>query len=65
MTMPTRIPPETVREQTTSGLALLVCAYDDENKFNANHLDGAISFAEFKSKLPTLPKDKKIIFYCA
>jgi hypothetical protein len=65
MTQPTRIPPQTVREQTTSGLALLVCAYDDENKFNANHLDGAISFAEFKSRLSALPKDQKIIFYCA
>ena len=65
MIEPTRIPPQTVREQTTSGQALLVCAYDDENKFKANHLDGAISFAEFKSKMPTLPKDQRIIFYCA
>ena len=65
MTEPKRIPPQTVREQTSSGQALLVCAYDDDNKFNANHLDGAISFAEFKSRLSTLPKDQKIIFYCA
>jgi hypothetical protein len=65
MTEPIRILPQTAREQTTTGLALLVCAYEDEKKFNANHLEGAISFADFKTRLSSLPKDQKIIFYCA
>ena len=65
MTDPIRISPQTAREKTISGLALLVCAYDDEKKFNANHLEGAISFADFRTRLSTLPKDQKIIFYCA
>ena len=65
MTEPIRISPQTAREQTTSGLALLVCAYDNEEKFNANHLEGAISFADLRTRFSTLPKDQKIIFYCA
>ena len=65
MTEPIRISPQTAREQITSGLALLVCAYDNEKKFNANHLEGAISFADFRTRLSNLPKDQNIIFYCA
>jgi len=63
MAEPVRIPPEKVREKLTSGNALLVCAYDDEDKFRDNHLVGALSLAEFKSELPSLPKDQEIIFY--
>jgi len=65
MTEPIRISPQTAREKTTSGQALLICAYNDEKKFNANHLEGAISFADFRTRLPSLPKDQKLIFYCA
>lgn len=65
MTEPTRISPEEVRTKSLSGSALLVCAYDDDEKYNNNHLDGALSFAEFKSKLPSLSKDQEIFFYCA
>jgi hypothetical protein len=48
-----------------SGVALLVCAYDDDSKFKRMQLQGAISLNEFKSKLPSLTKDREIIFYCA
>lgn len=65
MAEPVRISPKQVREKITSGDALLVCAYDDENKFRENHLEGALSLAEFKSKLPSLSKDQEFIFYCA
>jgi hypothetical protein len=65
MAEPIRISPQTAREKVTSGQALLICAYDDEKKFNANHLEGAISFADFKTRLSSLPKDQNIIFYCA
>jgi rhodanese-related sulfurtransferase len=60
-----RIPVEEVRQKVTSGSALFVCAYDDEQKFRQIHLEGAISFAAFKTKLPDLDKDHEIIFYCA
>ena len=65
MTTPTRISAEIVREKTRSGAALLVCAYDDEDKFTSMHLEGAIGWQEFQSKLPGLSKEQEIIFYCA
>ena len=60
-----RVPPEEAKQKITSGSALLVCAYDDEQKFKKNHLEGAISLAEFKSKLTSLSNDQEVIFYCA
>jgi hypothetical protein len=65
MTEPLRVSAEEVRREVTSGSALLVCAYDDEEKFRKLRLEGAISLAEFKSKRDTLSKDDAIIFYCA
>ncbi len=65
MEEPIRISPEEVRRKVTSGSALLVCAYDDEEKYKRVHLEGAISLTEFKSRLSALPKDHEIIFYCA
>jgi hypothetical protein len=63
MTEPKRITPEEVREKLKSGNVLLVCAYEDEAKFRRMQLEGAISFNEFKSKLPSLSKDQEIVFY--
>lgn len=65
MTEPIRISSQEARQKVLSGGALLVCAYDDDDKFENNHLEGAISFSEFKSKLPSLAKDQELIFYCA
>ena len=45
--------------------ALLVCAYDSEQMCRENHLEGALSLAEFRSRANALPKDREIIFYCA
>jgi len=60
---PERITPEEVYEKLKSGKTLLVCAYEDEAKFEKMHLQGAISFNEFKCKLPLLAKDQEIVFY--
>ncbi len=60
-----RVTPEEVYPKLRSGEALLVCAYDDDAKFRALRLTGAISFAEFQALRPTLPKDRDIVFYCA
>ena len=65
MSEPIRISPHDARHKVSSGNALLVCAYDDADKFKNNHLEGAISFSEFKSKLPSLAKEQEVIFYCA
>ena len=53
-----------VREKIRNKSALLVCAYEDEEKFKAFPLEGGISLNEFKSKIGELNKDQEIIFYC-
>ena len=65
MVEPERISAPEVRRKVQSGEVLLVCAYEDEEKFRNMHLEGAISFQEFQSRLPSLSKDQEIVFYCA
>ena len=65
MSDPLRISANKARQRTLSGKALLVCAYDDADKFRQNHLEGALSYPELLSKLPALDKGHEIIFYCA
>jgi hypothetical protein len=48
-----------------SGLALLVCAYDSDAKFQENRLPDAISLAVLRSRETALSKDQEIIFYCS
>jgi hypothetical protein len=60
-----RISPQDAYLQATSGKALLVCAYEDENTCKTMMLERAISLKEFELKLPGLKKDQPIIFYCA
>jgi hypothetical protein len=63
MTEPVRITPEEVYKKVKLGQTILVCAYEDEARFKQLQLEGAISFNEFKSKLPSLSKDQEIVFY--
>jgi hypothetical protein len=62
---PRRVTPKEIYSKVQSGGTLLVCAYDDEAKCGQIRLEGAISLAEFKSLISTLPKDREIVFYCA
>jgi hypothetical protein len=52
-------------ERVASGKALLVCAYRDERVCRKVQLEGSISLREFEGRLPKLPRDQEIIFYCA
>ena len=65
MEEPIRVSAEEARHRTTSGLAKLVCAYEDELKCKKVHLEDAISLKEFRSQLASLTKNQEIIFYCA
>lgn len=47
-----------------SGQALLVCAYESDEKFRAYPLEGASSLSDFESRLGSVAKDQEIIFYC-
>jgi hypothetical protein len=60
-----RIDPEEARREVSSGNALLVCAYDDEQKCQQYRLTDALSLAELQAQEAALPKDRKTFFYCA
>ncbi|UFS70126.1 ArsR family transcriptional regulator [Geomonas sp. RF6] len=59
-----RVKPEEARRKVQAGEALLVCAYDDEEKCERARLEGAMTFGEFSTKLPEIGKEREIIFYC-
>lgn len=63
MTEPIRILPEEARKKVQSHEAFFVCAYEDEEKFKRMHLEGGISFNEFKDMAALLARDQEIIFY--
>jgi rhodanese-related sulfurtransferase len=60
-----RISAREAHEHLRSQGALLVCAYDSEEKFHQNHLGGAISLDELRSREGSLPRTQELIFYCA
>jgi rhodanese-related sulfurtransferase len=60
-----RISAEETWRKSSEGEAMLVCAYDDDEKFRMVHLDGATSLAEFRKKSDELDTEKNLIFYCA
>lgn len=65
MPQPQRIPPHEARANMQSQDALLVCAYENDQKFEQNHLEGALSLKDFESQLDNIDKDRELIFYCA
>lgn len=61
-----RITPQQAHSHMHSNAhAMLVCAYDSEEEFRQNHLEGAMALKQFASRMDNLPKDQEIIFYCA
>lgn len=59
-----RIEPEQALRDMQNG-ATLVCAYDSDEKFAKNHLEGALSLAELRARERALARDHELIFYCA
>ena len=59
-----RIPVEEARRKVVAGEALLVCAYDDD-RCKQFDLEGSMTRKELESRLPSIPRDTQIIFYCA
>ena len=58
MAEPKRISVKEAYQKVKSGKALLVCGYDDDAKFKALRLEGALSLKEFEARLPKLSKDQ-------
>ena len=59
-----RIGVQEAHEKVMADRALLVCAYEDEERYHKFKLKGAMSLARFQSLLPSVPRDREIIFYC-
>lgn len=56
--------PQDARRRMRADAALLVCAYDSDEKFAQNRLNGAISLAELQSREDELDRERELIFYC-
>lgn len=65
MSVVERVSAVDIRSGVQSGDIMLVCAYDSDEKFHRNHLEGAISLSDFKGRVPQLSKDAELVFYCA
>ena len=63
MAEPVRISAKEAIKKVLSGEAILVCAYEDDEKFRNTNLEGAISLQEFRNRVPSLSKEQEIIFY--
>ena len=60
-----RISVQDARQEVASGQALLVCAYEQDEKCNQVALEGSVSLTQFQQRVPSLPKDQELIFFCA
>jgi hypothetical protein len=60
-----RISAQDAYRAVKSGDAVLVCAYEQDEKCNQIPLEGSISLSEFQGRVPSLPKDQELIFFCA
>ena len=60
-----RISAEDARRKVQSGQALLVCAYDDDAKCATMRLEGATTLNDLRRTLPSLPRGREVILYCA
>jgi hypothetical protein len=60
-----RISPAEAFPRVKADQSLLVCAYPSDDHCKNIRLEGALLPSQFLAKVPTLPKDQEIIFYCA
>jgi hypothetical protein len=60
-----RISVEEARQEVQSGRALLVCAYEQEEKCNQVALEGSLSLTRFQHQVPSLDREQELIFFCA
>jgi hypothetical protein len=60
-----RISAGEARRKVAEGRAVLVCAYEDEEKCRRLKLEGAHTLRELEAGMATLPRSQEIVFYCA
>ena len=62
--IPGRVSAAEVRARLSSSDALLVCAYEDQEKCENLRLAGALTFNELKAMVTSLSSARELIFYC-
>lgn len=60
-----RIDVADARHRAQAGQALLVCAYESEERCRRMKLEGSTTLTELRAALDTIPRDRELIFYCA
>ena len=60
-----RVSVEKARREVESGRALLVCAYDEEEKYRRLRLENAVSLHDLQRRVESVPRNQTLIFYCA
>lgn len=60
-----RISPKQAHEHMEKSGAMLVCAYDSDEKCRKYHLEGAVHLEELKNQEGSIARDRELIFYCA
>ena len=59
-----RIEPTVAHQHASEGDALIVCAYDDEQKCDDLGVADAMPLTEFEDRAEDLDRRREIIFYC-
>ncbi|HSW62720.1 MAG TPA: hypothetical protein VLH56_05345 [Dissulfurispiraceae bacterium] len=65
MSIPQKITAHEAYIKVEGDAAILVCAYDDDEKCRGMLLEGAVLLSSLKTREEKLPKDTEIVFYCA
>ena len=64
MADPIRVSPQEAWDGLQSSECMLVLSYSNPAAFKKFPIEGAIPFPEFQSRLPSIPKEQEIVFYC-
>ena len=56
---------EDARREVEAGRALLVCAYDDEQKCRELRLENAVTLQDLQRRVDSVPRSQPLVFYCA
>jgi hypothetical protein len=60
-----RMDVQTAHQKVVDGEALLICAYEDDERCQSIRLEGSIMMKDLMEQLPWLPREQEFIFYCA
>lgn len=64
-TLAPKIDAQQAQNRLSAGDALLVCAYDDEQKCRSMQFGGALTLQEFERRKATIDRSSDILLYCA